>query len=99
MTRPTAAYKESKKTMIQEHVLPLDTKHATLEVVGGKGRSLAQMASAGLAVPDGFYISTAAYQQFIHENDLQTAIIDLAKPARANAYTIEISIRKCRIRT
>jgi hypothetical protein len=27
----------------QEYVLPLDTKHATLEVVGGKGRSLAEM--------------------------------------------------------
>ena len=73
--------------MIQEHVLPLDTKHGTLEVVGGKGRSLAQMASAGLAVPDGFYISTAAYQQFIDENDLKTAIIDLAKP-EIGEYTL-----------
>ena len=73
--------------MTQEHVLPLDTKHATLEVVGGKGRSLAEMVRAGLAVPDGFYISTAAYQRYIHENDLQAAIIDLAKP-EIGEYTL-----------
>ena len=48
-----------------DHVLPLDTKDATLEVVGGKGRSLAEMANAGLDVPGGFYLTTAAYKRFV----------------------------------
>jgi len=31
----------------------MDTKEATLEMVGGKGRSLARMANAGFEVPGG----------------------------------------------
>jgi len=37
--------------MTAMYVLPIDDKHAALEMVGGKGRSLASMASAGLPVP------------------------------------------------
>ena len=62
------------------HVLALDTNDASLEVVGGKGRSLAKMASAGMDVPGGFYVTTSAYRQFIEESNLQAAILDLAKP-------------------
>ena len=47
------------------HVLPPDTSDATLEVVGGKGRSLAAMLSAGMDVPDGFYVTTSAYRQYV----------------------------------
>jgi len=61
-------------------VLPLDTKDASLEAVGGKGKSLARLANAGFDVPAGFYLTTAAYRRFIEENGLQDAIIDLAKP-------------------
>ena len=49
-------------------------------MAGGKGRSLAEMANAGLAVPGGFYVTTAAYRRFVADNDLQARIIDLAKP-------------------
>ncbi len=66
--------------MTETHVLPIDTKEATLEVAGGKGRSLAEMANAGLAVPGGFYFTTAAYRQFVAENGLQDRIIELAMP-------------------
>lgn len=55
-------------------VLPL-TSQASLELVGGKGRSLAQLAAAGLPVPDGFLLTTNAYQTFIQANDLQESIL------------------------
>jgi phosphoenolpyruvate synthase/pyruvate phosphate dikinase len=66
--------------MTNTNILPIDANNATLEVVGGKGRSLAEMANAGLAVPGGFYVTTDAYRQFVTENNLQDAIIDLVKP-------------------
>ena len=66
--------------MNASYVLPIDTKDVSLETVGGKGKSLARMASARLPVPAGFYLTTSAYKHFVEENNLQTAIIDLAKP-------------------
>jgi len=73
--------------MVAANILPLDTKEATLEVAGGKGRSLAEMANAGLDVPGGFYVTTDAYRRFVAENKLQEKIIDLAKPV-IGEYTL-----------
>ena len=56
--------------------LPFDTTDATLELVGGKGRSLSEMTRAGLPVPPGFHITTDAYRAFVSENDLQTRILN-----------------------
>jgi hypothetical protein len=56
-------------------VLPLADPSATLEHVGGKGASLSRMAAAGLPVPPGFHITTAAYRHFVAENDLQPRIL------------------------
>ena len=53
---------------------------ADLDTVGGKGLSLASMTAAGFPVPAGFTVTTAAYRQFVSDNDLQEAIIDGAKP-------------------
>ena len=55
-----------------------------LEVVGGKGRSLARMAKAGVNVPGGFVITAAAYRSFVATNNLQQKIVSLAKPAVAD---------------
>src|SRR6266496_2344223 len=57
-------------------VLALDDPSATLERVGGKGASLARLAAAGLPVPPGFHITTAAYHCFVEENGLQELILD-----------------------
>ncbi|GAA2416122.1 hypothetical protein GCM10010404_88160 [Nonomuraea africana] len=46
-------------------VLPLGDTAAALEVVGGKGASLARLARAGLPVPDGFHVTTDAYREFV----------------------------------
>jgi pyruvate,water dikinase len=56
-------------------VLPLSDSSARLSLVGGKGASLARMAVAGLPVPPGFHITTAAYRRFVEENRLQEQIM------------------------
>ncbi len=60
--------------------MPIDAKDVSLEMVGGKGKSLARMASAGMPVPTGFYLTTSAYKDFVEKNNLQKTIIKLAKP-------------------
>ena len=55
-----------------------------LEIVGGKGRSLARMAKAGFNVPGGFVITAAAYRSFVATNNLQETIVSLAKPVVAD---------------
>ncbi len=58
-----------------EFILSLSDASAGLAEVGGKGASLARMAAAGLPVPPGFHITTAAYCQFVAENQLQEQIL------------------------
>ncbi len=56
-------------------VLALNDASAALEQVGGKGASLARLASAGLPVPPGFHITTTAYRRFVAVNELQEQIL------------------------
>lgn len=65
-------------------VLALDDGAATLERVGGKGASLARLARAGLPVPSGFHITTAAYRRFVNENGFTAAILAAAAQAKAD---------------
>jgi rifampicin phosphotransferase len=55
-------------------ILPLDTLKASLEDVGGKGANLAKLARAGYPIPDGFLVTTHAYQTYVAANDLQEHI-------------------------
>src|SRR5829696_3936939 len=74
------------ETVAQEYVLSLDNQRATLETVGGKGASLTRLLRAGMPVPGGFHVSTAAYERFVAENDLKSGIraalekVDVSKP-------------------
>ena len=74
------------ETVAQEYVLSLDDQRATLETVGGKGASLARLLRAGMPVPGGFHVTTAAYERFVAENDLMSGIrvalekVDASKP-------------------
>ena len=61
--------------MASEYVLTLSDPEATLQTVGGKGAALSEMVRAGLPVPDGFHVTTAAYRAFVEENGLQPAIL------------------------
>lgn len=62
-------------------ILPLDSPHALLPVAGGKGASLARLAAAGLPVPPGFHVTTAAYRRFVDANHLPDVILRAAKRA------------------
>jgi phosphohistidine swiveling domain-containing protein len=79
-----------------EYVLPLADPRATLETVGGKGASLARLVTAGLPVPDGFHVTTAAYRRFVADNDLQPGIlaalepVDVSQPATLEAVSTAI---------
>ena len=55
-------------------ILPLASESATLPLAGGKGANLARLAQAGLPVPDGFTITTQAYQAFVAANGLTERI-------------------------
>ena len=63
------------------HISNLDTKDDSLETVGGKGQSLARLTNAGFAVPTGFLVQTSAYRSFVADHNLQTAIVEAARPA------------------
>ena len=65
---------------------PLETQQNSLERVGGKGRSLANMARAGFNVPAGFMVTADAYREFVADNDLQNAIIEKANPELKDGY-------------
>jgi pyruvate,water dikinase len=56
-------------------ILPLSDPQASLDLVGGKGASLARLTREGLPVPDGFHISTTAYWKFVDANDLGPGIL------------------------
>ena len=51
-----------------------------IDALGGKGMSLARMATAGFPVPPGFTIATSAYRQFVLDIGLAEAVVDLARP-------------------
>ena len=52
-----------------------------IPTAGGKGANLGEMTNAGFPVPDGFVLTTTAYDAFVHENELQEQIIELASKA------------------
>jgi len=72
-------------------ILNLDSPQATLELVGGKGASLARMAAAGLSVPPGFHVTTAAYRRYVDENHIGDKILALAAQADAPSMHEEAS--------
>jgi pyruvate,water dikinase len=61
---------------IMPPILSLDSPDATLANAGGKAMNLAKLARAGLPVPPGFIVATAAYQSFVAANGLAAMIND-----------------------
>lgn len=58
-----------------DFIVSLSDTSAGLSQVGGKGASLACLAAAGLPVPPGFHLTTAAYRRFVAEHGLQEQIL------------------------
>jgi len=65
-------------------ILPLASPDASVELVGGKGASLARLSAAGLPVPASFHITTHAYRRFVGENHLADAIVAAGGQAGAD---------------
>jgi pyruvate,water dikinase len=78
-----------------EYALPLtDSRTAQLVVAGGKGSSLARLSAAALPVPAAFVVTTAAYQRFVVDNDLDQIIMAALQPAdAAEPATLELASR------
>jgi hypothetical protein len=55
--------------------LPLADPSADLATTGGKGSSLATLVRAGLPVPPGFHVTTAAYRAYVALHHLQEKIL------------------------
>lgn len=72
------------KTPVYPLVVRLEDAKATLEMVGGKGASLARLAAAGLPVPPGFHVTTNAYRRFVEEGGLQERILALVAASSAD---------------
>src|SRR5688500_3636280 len=53
-----------------------DIGRGDVALVGGKGANLGEMTRAGLPVPPGFVVTTAAYRRFAEANGLSAAIAD-----------------------
>ena len=60
--------------MTATYVRALADEGLGLPEIGGKGQSLARLTLAGLPVPDGFHITTAAYADFVAVNRLEGPI-------------------------
>ena len=60
--------------MTTMYTTPIKTTQNDLDLVGGKGRSLARMSCADFDVPGGFLVTTDAYKKFIADSDLKSKI-------------------------
>ncbi|MFW6105806.1 MAG: PEP/pyruvate-binding domain-containing protein [Desulfovermiculus sp.] len=56
------------------YVLELAGDHCTSELAGGKAANLALIKKQGFPVPDGFCITTRAFEYFVQSNELRPAI-------------------------
>ena len=65
---------------ILSNTLPLATTQANLDLVGGKGMSLANLTAAAFPVPDGFHLTCRAYDEYISAYQLHDQIQALAQP-------------------
>ena len=59
----------------REFLIPLHTAQACDEsLVGGKAANLARLLQNGFNVPNGFCLTTHAYESFVHDKEITTAI-------------------------
>ncbi|MCK4976237.1 MAG: PEP/pyruvate-binding domain-containing protein, partial [Anaerolineales bacterium] len=68
-------------------ILPLNTKNARLDNVGGKAANLSRLARAGFSVPDGFFVTTQAYHDYLQANYLEDRIQSRLENIRADNPT------------
>ena len=59
---------------MERFILKLDAEALSLADAGGKAANLSRLIQAGLPVPPGFVIGTAAYRHFVAANELQAEV-------------------------
>jgi rifampicin phosphotransferase len=80
-------------------ILPLNTLNANMiGLVGGKGANLGELIGAGLPVPDGFCVTTAAYDLVSQQAGLEQLLSELAAThagdiTRLEHYAVELRQR------
>src|SRR5437588_6058546 len=79
-----------------DFVLPFSAIHRDmLALVGGKGANLGEMTSAGLPVPPGFCITTAAYELVAAEAGLDAVLDAHAARQAGNVEELAQTARAC----
>src|SRR3989344_2928215 len=64
--------------------------HNDASIAGGKGASLGEMTQSGIPVPPGFVVLSSAFNQFIHEVGITSAIdAELHKVDVRKMHTVE----------
>jgi pyruvate,water dikinase len=78
-------------------ILPLNSPAAQLDNSGGKGANLSILLKAGFPVPDGFIITTDAYQKFVEANNLGERIQQRVKEIKSkDSSALEDASREIR---
>ena len=62
------------KALANSPAVPIASPDVALDLVGGKGTSLAKLALAGLPVPSGLILTTTMYRDFVLANNMQPGI-------------------------
>ena len=74
-------------------VTPLGDLSATdLSIAGGKGANLGELIRAGFGVPDGFVVTTAAYDAFVAANGLDARLASTDSPDATRALFREATM-------
>lgn len=67
-----------------------DIKESDFELVGGKGQNLSKMYNYGLKVPNGFVITSKAYDAYVDGNDLKSEITGILAQSITNSQKSRI---------
>src|SRR6185312_3802684 len=74
-----------------------DLRRGDVAVAGGKGANLGELTRAGLPVPPGFVLTTAAYRAFVASSGIAEQVLALADlPADAEPAAYEEPARRIR---
>nr|WP_157067905.1 PEP/pyruvate-binding domain-containing protein [Desulfosarcina cetonica] len=79
-----------------EYVIPYDIVTSDLDdVVGGKNAHIAEIRNRlGIAVPEGFAITTRAYQCFLDHNQLQAPLSEILSDWQAGRIALDAASAK-----
>jgi phosphoenolpyruvate synthase/pyruvate phosphate dikinase len=75
--------KEARSAFPMDWIIPLEQAASDVSAAGGKGANLGALIEAGLPVPQGWVITTAAYEQFNQQNGVFATIEAISAESRS----------------